>query len=309
MTGSRHAFGAFEVDEKLYELRRDGRVVPIEPKVFDVVVYLLHHRDRVVPKEELLQELWPPSVSASVLPRCVQAARRTLGDDAEQQRIIQTVRGRGYRFVAELQTSGRDRIARDLQEAWELARDGRGQVVGVVGPASSGKTSVVEGLLGDLPDGTRVVRGRGVSRADRPDFWPWIQILRTCVEQLTAADPDAPLPDLSLPDLSTSGVAPADLGPEAPQARFRLHDAVSRFLRSLAGRWPLVVVLEDAQWVDDESLGLLRHLATDIETTRLLLVLTARPEGRLQPTWEELEREPNFVRRELDSDPGSVSDE
>jgi DNA-binding winged helix-turn-helix (wHTH) protein len=53
------AFGDFELDAELYALRRRGRPVKLEPKVFDVLLFLLRHRARVVTKEELLDALWP----------------------------------------------------------------------------------------------------------------------------------------------------------------------------------------------------------------------------------------------------------
>ena len=69
------AFGEFELDEELYALRHRGRPVKLEPKVFDVLVFLLRHRARVVTKEQLLDALWPgEAVSESVLPRCIAAA-------------------------------------------------------------------------------------------------------------------------------------------------------------------------------------------------------------------------------------------
>ena len=98
-----HAFGECELDEALFQLRRRGKVVKIEPKVFNVLAYLLRHRDRVVPKDELLDALWPAqAVSESVLPKCVAAARRAVGDGRTRAHVIQTVHGRGYRFVADV---------------------------------------------------------------------------------------------------------------------------------------------------------------------------------------------------------------
>src|SRR5262249_58281898 len=62
-----HCFADCELDEMLFQLRRRGRVVKIEPKVFDVLAYLLRHRERVVSKAELLDTLWPDqAVSESV---------------------------------------------------------------------------------------------------------------------------------------------------------------------------------------------------------------------------------------------------
>ena len=57
--GMVRAFSDCELDSELYQLRRHGRVVKIEPKVFDVLAFLLDHRERVVSKGELLDALWP----------------------------------------------------------------------------------------------------------------------------------------------------------------------------------------------------------------------------------------------------------
>jgi DNA-binding winged helix-turn-helix (wHTH) protein len=299
MTGTLHAFGDFELDERLYELRRGQMPVPIEPKVFDVLVYLLHHRDRVVPKHELLRELWPPSVSPSVLPRCIRAARQCLGDDARRQEILQTIRGRGYRFVAPLRRGPRDDVLAELRRAWSLARQRRGHMVALSGPAKAGKTACVGAFVQELAGEAIVVRGRGVNRDDRPDFWPWIQILREAVEWLDGIEPDPTLPPLSLPDLSASSLRAADLTPDQPQARFKLHDAIGRFLGSMGERKPVVVLLEDAQWIDDESQRLLQHLGTSIASISVLVVVTGREAASLEPLWAELSREPNFARVKL----------
>ena len=100
------SFEGFEFDSDLFELRRDGQVVPIEPQVHDVLAFLLTHRDRVVPKEELLDHVWGDRfVSESALTSRIKAARRAIGDDGQQQRLIRTVHGRGYRFVASVTDS------------------------------------------------------------------------------------------------------------------------------------------------------------------------------------------------------------
>ncbi|MET0578777.1 MAG: transcriptional regulator, partial [Ilumatobacteraceae bacterium] len=95
------AFGSFELDTDAVELRELGQPVPLEPKVFDVLAYLVRHRDRVVPKEELLDELWGGRfVSESALSSCIRHVRRVVGDDGSAQRFVRTAHGRGYRFVA-----------------------------------------------------------------------------------------------------------------------------------------------------------------------------------------------------------------
>ena len=76
-----HAFADCEVDEARFELCRRGAVVKVEPKTFDVLAYLVKCADRVVSKDELLDAVWPgQAVSESVLPKCVAAARRAVGD-------------------------------------------------------------------------------------------------------------------------------------------------------------------------------------------------------------------------------------
>jgi DNA-binding winged helix-turn-helix (wHTH) protein/tetratricopeptide (TPR) repeat protein len=104
-TATTFCFSRYELDEQLYELRCDGHVVPVEPKVFDVLAYLVRHRARVVTKDELLDEVWRDQVvSESSIVRCVSALRRAIDDDGQRQRVIQTVHGRGYRFVMPVET-------------------------------------------------------------------------------------------------------------------------------------------------------------------------------------------------------------
>jgi predicted ATPase/DNA-binding winged helix-turn-helix (wHTH) protein len=94
-------FGDCELDLDRFELRRDGVRVPMEPQVFDVLAYLAERRSRLVRKEELLDEIWGDRfVSESALTSRIKAARQATGDDGDAQRIIRTVRGRGYMFVA-----------------------------------------------------------------------------------------------------------------------------------------------------------------------------------------------------------------
>ena len=98
----RFLFEGMELDLAAFELRRDGVPVPMEPQVFDVLAYLVQHRDRVVPKEELMDSLWGGRfVSETAVTSRIKQARRALGDDGQAQRMIKTLHGRGYRFVAE----------------------------------------------------------------------------------------------------------------------------------------------------------------------------------------------------------------
>jgi TolB-like protein len=96
-------FGEFELDLDRYELRRGGDVVKAEPRVLEVLHYLIERRDRVVPKEELHDGLWPDvHVSESALTTAIRDARRVLEDSPSDPRWIRTVYGRGFRFVGDV---------------------------------------------------------------------------------------------------------------------------------------------------------------------------------------------------------------
>jgi DNA-binding winged helix-turn-helix (wHTH) protein/tetratricopeptide (TPR) repeat protein len=96
-----HRFLDFELDENLFELRSRGEVIATQSRVFALIAYLLHARDRVVGKGELMKALWKGNVvSETAISQVVMLARKALGDEGETQRVIKTVRGRGFRFVA-----------------------------------------------------------------------------------------------------------------------------------------------------------------------------------------------------------------
>ena len=96
-----YVFGDYVLDTLCYELRQAGAVIPLRPQVFQVLAYLLEHHDRVVLKQELLEHLWPGQyVGDAAVNYSIMEVRKALGDDGHIQRLLRTVRGRGYRFVA-----------------------------------------------------------------------------------------------------------------------------------------------------------------------------------------------------------------
>jgi len=95
-----YAFGEFVLDVTARELLRAGQVVHAEPKVFDLLVDLVRHRDRVVVRQELMERLWPDTaVCPGALHQCIWALRRVLGEPASG-RYVATLHRRGYRFAA-----------------------------------------------------------------------------------------------------------------------------------------------------------------------------------------------------------------
>jgi DNA-binding winged helix-turn-helix (wHTH) protein len=96
-------FATFSIDIASREIIRGGIGSSMEPRAFDMLRFLIENRDRVLPKDDLVNAVWGDcSVSKSVLARAVMKARRAIGDVANDPRIIKTVHGVGYRFCAEL---------------------------------------------------------------------------------------------------------------------------------------------------------------------------------------------------------------
>jgi TolB-like protein/DNA-binding winged helix-turn-helix (wHTH) protein/Tfp pilus assembly protein PilF len=103
----RYEFGPFQVDTAEHSLLRDGKPVPLTPKVFDLLKVLVQNNGRLVEKDELLKEVWPDSfVEEGNLNRNVSILRKVLGEDASGGPYIETIPKRGYRFVAEVKTGG-----------------------------------------------------------------------------------------------------------------------------------------------------------------------------------------------------------
>ena len=88
------------LDPDRRELRRGAELIAVEPQVFDLLVYLVQNRDRVVSKDDLIASVWGGRiVSDSTLTSRINAARKAVGDSGEEQKLIRTVARKGFRFV------------------------------------------------------------------------------------------------------------------------------------------------------------------------------------------------------------------
>src|SRR6187549_3693664 len=93
-------FGDHTLDADRRELRRGAEPISVEPQVFDLLIYLVQSRDRVVSKDDLIASVWGGRiVSDSTLTSRINAARKALGDSGEEQRLIRTIPKKGIRFV------------------------------------------------------------------------------------------------------------------------------------------------------------------------------------------------------------------
>jgi TolB-like protein/cytochrome c-type biogenesis protein CcmH/NrfG len=119
-------FADHTLDTDQRELRRGADAIAVEPQVFDLLIYLMQNRDRVVSKDDLIASVWGGRVvSDSTLTSRINAARKAIGDSGEDQRLIRTFARKGLRFVGDVRTqSGGDEPSRAaaLEETSEHTR-------------------------------------------------------------------------------------------------------------------------------------------------------------------------------------------
>jgi DNA-binding winged helix-turn-helix (wHTH) protein/predicted ATPase len=282
--------------------RDDDCEVPLRPKTASVLGYLLEHAGDTVPKQELLEAVWPDAfVGDAVLAVSVNELRQALADDPRQPDYIATAHRRGYRFVAPVSSTlrlatgtersgppfvGRDAELALLAEWWEQARRGERQVGFVAAQAGVGKTALLDVFLERLVDTEDVLVGRG-----------------QCVEQFGEGEAYLPLLD-ALSGLSRGpegrrvrdvlrSVAPTWLlqlpGVEEPDdvdalrvravgmSADRMLREVGMALEVLSVERPVLVVLEDLHHSDRSTTELLAYVARRRDPARVLIVGTYRP--------------------------------
>ena len=311
-----YRFGDCEVDTRLLELRRAGEAHAMDPLGFDLLVYLIENRDRVLTRDELLDALWPGKVvTDSALSSRLKSVRSAVGDSGAAQKVIKTVHGRGYRFVADLRDDGNEAAASAIDARPGLARfsavgrdtelgklsrwldrslAGERNVVFISGEAGVGKTTLTRAFLHNARQQADVfvmhgqcVDQRGASEA----YMPLLEALgragqenpgiRELVRQLAPAWLD------NLPALA------ADTDKAAPDARYgvtagRMLRELSELLNAIAADRSVIVVLEDLHWSDPSTTSWLEYFTRRDDRARLLLVATFRPEAASLAVCREL---------------------
>ncbi len=113
MAQTGYRFSDIQIVTSRREILRGGESIAVEPKVYDLILYLVENRDRAVDKSELQDAVWPGViVTETALTRCVMKARHVMLDSAADQRVIRTVRSHGYQLVADIEITGGTDTAR-----------------------------------------------------------------------------------------------------------------------------------------------------------------------------------------------------
>ena len=298
--GSRmYEFADVTVNVDRFELHRAGKLQHIEPQVLEVLVYLIRHRDRLVTKQELMDQVWHDRfVSDSAVTSRIKAARRVTGDNGERQQVIRTVHGRGYRFVAEVlelatrstsmlaaaEVVGRGTELGTLRVSLAAAESGSRQLMWISGEPGIGKTALIEAFLRQL-EGTVDLVGIGQCHpvgAGEP-YAPVLEAIFDLAKGAAATDArrclDAVAPGwlLQLPAL-------IDVGHETSLVNRTLGSTPERMLREAldlfdmlaSANGPLVIILEDLHWADRATLDLITAVARRRRPASLLVIGTYR---------------------------------
>jgi DNA-binding winged helix-turn-helix (wHTH) protein/tetratricopeptide (TPR) repeat protein len=306
--------GPLELDSETAQLTRSGCVVPIAPLALSLLEYLVFYRHRVVTRDELAAQVWQGvTVADGALRRAIWHLRQTLGDSADGEAFVATVRGRGYRFVAPIEVErarpaapslgaqppnsearvaasrrgdvhpmlGREGELRQIERSLRACVDAGGRACALIGPAGSGKSRLAREFLSSASrDGQHVAAGQADADRMTPPFWPWLQMLtsysRSKPELRQRYASVAPAVFSLLEGAARSGPAqPPDAELNANQ-RARLLAEMEALFVALTSDYPGVLLFEDLQWADEASLAFLSHLLPLLTQTRSLLLVTCR---------------------------------
>ncbi len=99
----RYKFNNIEIDTEKFSLVTNEEETPVEPQVFNIIVYLIKNKNKIVSRDELLDNIWKGKiVSDTSITNHIKSARKVLGDDGVKQQVIKTIHSRGYQFIAKV---------------------------------------------------------------------------------------------------------------------------------------------------------------------------------------------------------------
>ena len=306
-------FGSFTLDTARFELCQNGRPIHIQRKVFDFLLYLIEHRERLVPTQELLDGIWHDTVVTSAsIRRTATFVRSALQDDVRKPRWISNVHGRGYRFIGEtvnvrrtLQASPRD-VDPNVEQRAETYRtlvvgreDQQCVLIEAMRGVSRGDTAVVllEGELGigksrllewcaaqARSSGLEPLLIRCTELDGAPQFWAWRVIAR---QLSTLLSPDVlervqkRVSLLARPSLENHESSPTShaLPMTDPRVmRFQASESFLMLLREASRTKPIALLLDDIHRLDESTLALFEVILRGLDVP-VAWVCSLRSEG------------------------------
>ena len=297
------SFREFRLDTLNHCLWRGEKRVPLAPKAFDVLRYLVEHADRLVTQDEILEKLWPDTyVNPEVVKKYVLEIRKVLGDRSSSPTFVVTFPRRGYQFIApvreELRSAiaspamratkgvvGREKALSTLTDAFNKARQGQRQIVFITGEAGIGKTTLVDVFLESaLSVNARLARGQCMEGfGGKEAYYPVLdavgQLCREAdgnhiVQELATR---APTWLVQFPSLVNAQQRQALEKETIGATRERMVREICETLETIAAQTPLILLLEDLHWVDLSTLDFISALARRRGPSKLLLFGTYRP--------------------------------
>jgi DNA-binding winged helix-turn-helix (wHTH) protein/tetratricopeptide (TPR) repeat protein len=305
-------FSPFCLDSENAQLWRGDEEVNLRRKTFDLLCCLVDHPGDLLTKEALLDAVWPEvAVSDSMPATSVVELRRALGDGAKKPRFIETVHGRGYRFIApvtiEMATAGKtppigkakpssvngprpiivgrtDEFAK-LRSWYAQVIDGRRRVIFVAGEAGIGKTTFVQEFLDSIAaEGTCLtIRGQCVEQYGPGEpYMPVFEALtRLCGEAGGARVVEllhrfAPSWLTQMPSVLSESDRRRLRNSAQAVTQQRMLREMREALDALTAETPLLMLLEDLHWSDFSTLELISAIARRTEPARLMILATYR---------------------------------
>jgi predicted ATPase len=301
MQNKQISFGPFRFDEINECLWRGSQAIPLRPKPFSVLKYLIEHSRILVTKQQLLNDVWPGTyVSESVLKDCIRQLRQALNDDARSPQFIETSHRRGYRFIASVVEDnalavpsthppslpspttilGREPALGQLQQWLEQAVAGNTRIVFVTGEPGIGKTTVVETFLKRIDPSVCILRGQCLEQYGSGEaYLPILDALSRLADEhdahaIQTLRTYAPTWITQIPQLAPVTDREAI---ESRITRESMLREIAEALEMMATTSPVVLLLEDLHWSDYSTLDLVSYLARRQRHARLMLIGTYRP--------------------------------
>lgn len=289
-------------------LRLEGAEKPVRihlaPKAYSILHHLVENAERLVTHSELIEKIWPDTyVQPEVVASHIRDIRAALEDDARKPKFIETLSRRGYRFIGKTVSSspvfvqhrdgirdrrlvGRDAALAQLTQSYRSCCDGRRELVFIVGEQGIGKTALCLEFI------------RRLEATQQSPYIAWGQ----CIEGYGGEAPYYPMIKAVADLCARTGEAVVNvLVAKAPTCIVQFSDLVTREQRLILEREvrgattermlrelfqalqevslirPLVVVLDDLQWVDGATLDVISAFARGRESARVLIIATFRP--------------------------------